>query len=72
VFALATLPVELDASARARRLLTDTGLTVSEDERRGVSRVLNAAAWTYVAGLVTAILQLLYYASLVTGMGRRR
>jgi hypothetical protein len=72
VFALATLPVELDASARARRLLADTGLTISEDERRGVSRVLNAAAWTYVAGLVTAILQLLYYASLVTGMGRRR
>jgi Zn-dependent membrane protease YugP len=72
VFALATLPVELDASARARRLLTDTGLVISQEERNGVSRVLNAAAWTYVAGLVTAILQLLYYASLVTGMGRRR
>jgi hypothetical protein len=72
VFALATLPVELNASARAKRLLVDTGLIVGEDEQRGVSTVLNAAALTYVAALITAVLQLLYYAMLVLGMGGRR
>lgn len=72
LFALATLPVELDASARAKRLLTDSGLIVGEEERGGVSNVLNAAALTYVAALITAVLQLLYYASLVIGMGGRR
>jgi len=72
LFALATLPVELNASARAKRLLTESGLIVGEDEARGVNNVLNAAALTYVAALVTAVLQLLYYATLVMGMGRRR
>lgn len=71
-FALATLPVELNASARARRLLTDSGLILSEEEQRGVSTVLNAAALTYVAALVTAMLQLLYYVTLVAGLGGRR
>lgn len=70
LFALATLPVELDASARARRMLTDSGILFDERERRGVSSVLNAAALTYVAALVTAVLQLLYYAYLI--FGRRR
>jgi Zn-dependent membrane protease YugP len=73
LFALATLPVELNASARAKRMLADTGLVMGEEERRGVNQVLNAAALTYVAALVTAVLQLLYFASLVMGMsGRRR
>lgn len=72
LFALATLPVEFNASARARRLLTESGLILDEHERRGVNNVLNAAALTYVAGLVTAVLQLLYYVSLVGGLGRRR
>jgi Zn-dependent membrane protease YugP len=72
VFALATLPVELNASARARQLLTNSGLIAGTDEERGVSTVLNAAALTYVAAVVTAALQLFYYASLVLGMGRRR
>jgi Zn-dependent membrane protease YugP len=71
VFALATLPVEFNASARAKQLLVQTGIIQTDDERRGVNTVLNAAALTYVAGLVTAILQLLYYVSLVGG-GRRR
>ncbi len=70
VFALATLPVEFNASARAKRLLVNSGLIRGEDELRGVNAVLNAAALTYVAALVTAVLQLLYYASLV--FGRRR
>jgi Zn-dependent membrane protease YugP len=72
VFALATLPVELNASARARRLLTETGIIFGPEEERGVRTVLNAAALTYVAALVTAMLQLLYYVTLVGGLGRRR
>jgi len=67
IFALATLPVELNASARAKQLLADTGIIQTEQERRGVNNVLNAAALTYVAALVTAILQLLYFASLIGG-----
>ena len=72
VFALATLPVELNASARARRLLAETGIISGADEQRGVNTVLNATALTYVAALITSILQLLYYVSLVGGLGRRR
>jgi uncharacterized protein len=70
LFALATLPVEFDASARAKRMLADSGIIQSDEEMRGVNTVLNAAALTYVAGLVTAILQLLYYVSLVSGRSR--
>ncbi len=72
VFALATLPVELNASGRAKRLLAETGIIAGEDEQRGVNSVLNAAALTYVAGAITAMLQLLYYVMLIGGMGRRR
>ncbi len=72
LFALATLPVELNASARAKRLLADTGIVAGQDEQAGVNNVLNAAALTYVAGLASAILQLLYFVSLVGGMGGRR
>jgi len=72
VFALATLPVELNASARARTLLSETGIISGPDEQRGVSNVLNAAALTYVAALVSAVLQLLYYVMMVGGLGRRR
>lgn len=71
-FALATLPVELNASARARQLLTDSGLIYTEEEQRGVRKVLNAAALTYVAALATAVFQLLYYVSLVAGIGGNR
>jgi Zn-dependent membrane protease YugP len=70
VFALATLPVELNASARARTLLAETGIVVGPEEQRGVRNVLNAAALTYVAAVVSAVLQLLYYVTLVGG--RRR
>ena len=71
VFALATLPVEFNASARAKELLFTTGIIQTDEERLGVNRVLNAAALTYVAGLITAVLQLLYFVTLVGG-GRRR
>jgi Zn-dependent membrane protease YugP len=72
LFALATLPVELNASARAKRLLANTGLILGEEEERGVNAVLNAAALTYIAAIFTAVLQLLYWASLVAGVGGRR
>ncbi len=72
VFALATLPVELNASSRARALLAQSGLIYTSEERSGVSAMLNAAAFTYVAALAAALLQLLYFASLVGGMGGRR
>jgi hypothetical protein len=72
VFALATLPVEFNASARARQLLTDSGLLYTEDERRGVSSVLNAAAFTYVAALIVAVLNVLRFAFMIGGLGRRR
>jgi Zn-dependent membrane protease YugP len=72
IFAFATIPVELNASSRARKLLSDSGLIYSTEERQGVSAVLNAAALTYVAALAAALSQLLYYALLVLGMGGRR
>jgi Zn-dependent membrane protease YugP len=59
-FVLITLPVEFDASARAKQLLPELGL-VTGPQTRGVSAVLNAAAMTYVAGAVAAIGQLLYW-----------
>jgi Zn-dependent membrane protease YugP len=72
LFALATLPVEFNASARAKQMLADSGIIMGEEEQRGVNAVLNAAALTYVAALFTAVMQLLYYVSLVSGSGRRR
>lgn len=71
LFALATIPVELNASSRAKQLLLNAGVIYSQEEQNGVNKVLNAAALTYVAGLVTAVMQLLYYAFMVFGMGRR-
>lgn len=60
IFAIITLPVEWDASARAKRLMVSTGI-VSSDEARDAAKVLNAAFLTYVASAVTALLTLLYY-----------
>ena len=61
-FQLVTLPVEFDASARAKRLAADYGI-VTEQERAGVNKVLNAAAMTYVAAAAASVLQLLYWIS---------
>jgi Zn-dependent membrane protease YugP len=72
LFALATLPVEFNASARAKQMLAESGIIMGEGEQRGVNAVLNAAALTYVAALFTAVMQLLYYTSMVLGSGRRR
>jgi hypothetical protein len=71
VFFLVTLPVELNASKRAKQMLAENGLVVNEEEKKGVASVLNAAALTYVAGLATSLLQLMYFATLARGVGRR-
>jgi len=69
VFTLVTLPVEFDASARAKAMLRSTGLA-SVSEASGASAVLSAAALTYVAALLAAVGQLLYYIMLLTGGSR--
>lgn len=58
IFSLVTLPVELNASKRAYKMLVATG-EMDMEEAEGVKKVLSAAAWTYVAGLITSILSLL-------------
>ena len=68
VFTLLTLPVELDASRRGLALLNEAGLLQTAEDSTGSRQVLTAAALTYVAAAVTAVLQLLYYISL----GNRR
>jgi Zn-dependent membrane protease YugP len=69
VFSLLTLPVEFDASRRGINLLSEAGLLSSSEDRRGANAVLRAAALTYIAAAVTAVLQLLYY---ITIANRRR
>ena len=59
-FQIITVPVELDASRRAKKYLRELGLTTSVEESKGVAAVLDAAALTYVAAAATAILNLLY------------
>ncbi len=66
LFQLITLPVEFDASNRAKLVLAQTGIVQTEAEKEGVSKVLSAAAMTYVAGALTAVATLVYL------IGRRR
>ncbi|HRJ41555.1 MAG: zinc metallopeptidase [Caldilineaceae bacterium] len=68
LFTVVTLPVEFDASKRAKAILVDRGV-VTTTELQGVSAVLDAAALTYVAAALQAISTLLYYAFIL--MGRR-
>ena len=65
-FQLVNLPVEIDASNRAKAQLVDLGIVPAAD-MPSVNGVLNAAAWTYVAATLQSILTLLYYASYLTG-----
>lgn len=65
LFQIVTLPVEFDASRRARQQLNDLGLVASA-ESAGVQSVLKAAAWTYVAAALAAVAVLLYYLSLLS------
>jgi Zn-dependent membrane protease YugP len=71
VFQLVTLPVEFDASNRAKRQLMSLGIIQSQQEAGGVAAVLNAAALTYVAAAATALAQLLYFAMRLGLLGRR-
>lgn len=71
LFSILTLPVELDASRRAMNMLDGAGLLRSQEDRSGAQAVLRAAAMTYLAAMVTSILQFAYYAMLVLG-GRSR
>lgn len=71
VFTLITLPVEFDASKRAKELLKTQGVLIGNNESKGVDKVLDAAALTYVAAAVAAVGQLLYYVFILMGAGRR-
>lgn len=70
LFQLVTLPVEFNASSRALKILSSTGL-LQGDENEGARKVLSAAALTYVAGAAASILQLLRLIILFGGRGRR-
>jgi Zn-dependent membrane protease YugP len=72
LFALITLPVEYDASKRAKQALVDLELVFSQQELSGVSIVLNAAALTYVAGAVQAFMALLQYLYVFMMFDRKR
>lgn len=61
LFNLLTLPVEYDASNRARLILSKMNFTTSEEEDAGVKKMLDAAALTYLAAFITSLLYLLYY-----------
>ncbi len=69
-FQIITLPVEFNASTRARAQLAELGLVTASDAQ-GVSKVLSAAAMTYVAGALTSILTLLYFLMRVGLLGGR-
>ena len=64
LFAVVTLPVEFNATKRAKQLLVSEGI-LAPQEMQGVNRVLDAAALTYVAAALQAIMQVLYYASIL-------
>ncbi|MGC8879343.1 MAG: zinc metallopeptidase [Anaerolineae bacterium] len=71
VFSFVTLPVEIDASARARQLLMQYRI-VNQQELAGVNSVLDAAAWTYVVAALAALLQVLRWVMILTASERRR
>ena len=66
LFSLVTLPVELDASSRAKKLLYQYNI-VDNQELSGVNGVLSAAAWTYVVAAIAAVLQLTRWVLILLG-----
>ncbi len=71
LFNLVTLPVEFDASRRAKAILSNMNMVAPGEESIGVSKVLNAAAWTYVAAFVTSLVYFLWHLlPLLTGRDR--
>lgn len=69
LFQLVTLPVEFNASNRARKIMLQQGF-ISQSEERGVAKVLNAAALTYVAAALVSLLELLRYVLIFTNSNR--
>jgi uncharacterized protein len=72
LFTVVTLPVEFDASARARMLLREYGVIGDDEDARQVDRVLTAAGLTYVAAAATSVLWLLYWAWQAGFLGSNR
>ena len=72
IFALVTLPVEMNASVRAMRMLNENGLIASEEERGAMRDMLTAAALTYVAAAAQAVSVVLYYIFVLMGSSNRR
>jgi hypothetical protein len=72
IFQVMTLPVELDASRRAKKAIADLGIIRTHEEAVGVSSMLSAAALTYVAATISALAQLLYFALRLGLIGGRR
>jgi Zn-dependent membrane protease YugP len=70
LFQIVTLPVEFDATARAKRMAVENGIVLPQ-EREGMDKVLNAAAMTYVAAVVSTLMTLLYYLLRASAMSRR-
>lgn len=71
IFQLVTLPVELDASKRAKKEIESLGLT-SNEEQEGVSKMLSAAASTYLAGILSSALEILRLILMFTNNDDRR
>lgn len=74
LFTLVTLPVELNASSRAKQMLAETGVLQTVEEQRGAAKVLSAAAMTYVASSLTALMffiRFILYVLLLTGRNRK-
>ncbi len=74
LFTLVTLPVELDASRRAKNMLIEEGI-LTDEEMYGAGKVLKAAAMTYVAALATSLvyfLRFLWYVLMIFGGGKRK
>ncbi len=65
IFTFVTLPVEIGASGKALAFVSDLG--IQGEKQTGARDVLKAAAWTYVAAALTALLTFLYYLMLIAG-----
>lgn len=71
LFNLVTLPVEFDASTRAKRVLAEMGFIGTDEEMAGVRKTLDAAAWTYVAAFITSLAYFLWHLLPLLLGGRR-
>lgn len=71
LFSILTLPIELDASRRAMKMMDDGGMFAGPEDRKGSRAVLTAAALTYVGAMVISVLNLAYWAMVVSGASRR-